>query len=117
MKVSFPPNHLLLPLTDWATSPLMPKEQMLTKWRAPFSPEAAANSTAPTSKGFAAPAESRANASSSDRPRPNVRRRSPPVPNGTIPSDASGLIGCPASKKPFTTSLMVPSPPTATMQE
>src|SRR5712691_8471047 len=51
--------------------------------------------------------------------RPTVRRRSPPVPCGRMPRAAPGLMergGSPAfgsSKKPLTTSLMVPSPPTA----
>ena len=50
---------------------------------------------------------------------PSVLRKSPPVPRGTTASDALALIALGDSpgftwwKKPFTTSLMVPSPPTA----
>ena len=47
----------------------------------------------------------------------SVRRKSPPVPNGISAKLASGVIGLPASsKKPLTTSLIVPSPPIATMR-
>src|SRR5437588_631912 len=40
----------------------------------------------------------------------NVRRKSPPVPLGSTPSSARA----PARRMPFTTSLIVPSPPQAT---
>ena len=40
--------------------------------------------------------------------------KSPPVPAGTMPNDAFGATAVSPSKKPLTTSLMVPSPPTAT---
>src|SRR5260221_5953287 len=43
-----------------------------------------------------------------------VRRKSPPVPSGTIASFEVVGIGAPLWKKPLTTSLRVPSPPTAT---
>src|SRR2546429_3026410 len=44
----------------------------------------------------------------------SVRRKSPPVPSGTIASLLVVGIGAPLWKKPLTTSLRVPSPPTAT---
>ena len=44
----------------------------------------------------------------------SVRRKSPPVPRGTIASLLVVGIGAPLWKKPLTTSLSVPSPPTAT---
>ena len=44
-----------------------------------------------------------------------ILQKSEPVPRGTIPSVTSFEIKRPFSKNPFTTSLMVPSPPTAMM--
>src|SRR5258708_17506275 len=44
----------------------------------------------------------------------NVRRKSPPDPSGTMASLLVVGIGAPLWKKPLTTSLRVPSPPTAT---
>src|SRR6266850_1417483 len=45
----------------------------------------------------------------------NILQKSEPVPRGIIPSVASFEINRSFSKKPFTTSLIVPSPPTAMM--
>ena len=44
----------------------------------------------------------------------SVRRKSPPVPSGTIASLLVVGIGAPLRKKPLRTSLRVPSPPTET---
>ena len=44
----------------------------------------------------------------------SVRRKSPPVPSGTIASLLVVGMGAPLRKKPLTTSFSVPSPPTAT---
>ena len=44
----------------------------------------------------------------------SVRRKSPPVPRGTIASFVVVGSGAPLRKKPLTTSFRVPSPPTAT---
>jgi hypothetical protein len=43
-----------------------------------------------------------------------VRRKSPPVPSGTMASLLVVGRGAPLRKNPLTTSLRVPSPPTAT---
>src|SRR5579884_1841047 len=45
---------------------------------------------------------------------PSVLMKSPPVPAGTMPNAAAGATAASPSKNPLTTSLMVPSPPTAT---
>jgi hypothetical protein len=69
------------------------------------------------------PAASTAAASSKSVGMPAVRRKSPPVPSGSRPNAASARTGRTAPsassgrqrrEKPLTTSLMVPSPPTAT---
>ena len=54
-------------------------------------------------------------AASSGKPgHPSERRRSPPVPCGMQPKSTSGSTTRPAPARPSTTSLAVPSPPTAT---
>src|SRR4030095_4709808 len=70
--------------------------------------------TQPTSSGRTPPL-SRAQLSRSEPLSPKVLRKSPPVPRGTRARQASGGTG-PPWKNPFTTSLRVPSPPTATMR-
>ena len=44
----------------------------------------------------------------------SVRRKSPPVPTGTMASFVDVGMGALLRKKPLTTSFSVPSPPTAT---
>src|SRR5215471_399481 len=80
------------------------------------SPECAVYSSRPRSIGTVLLPRSRASEDRMSTGQPKVLLKSPPVPKGSTPSTAVGLIGFPPSKNPLTTSLSVPSPPAATMQ-
>ena len=105
-----PPARLLLRFTRATTSPPIPQSAMFTKWRG----AAPSRVSRPMSIGRVAPA-ARTAAAAAPAGMPAVRRKSPPVPLGTRPRTAPGATGDPSVvRKPFTTSLRVPSPPTAT---
>src|SRR5579859_7288097 len=87
----------------------MPALAMLAKYDSPGSPDQARYPARPRSIVRVFPPSATRTASSSFDGMPNVRTKSPPVPRGVI---ASSARSAPAS--PFATSLIVPSPPTAT---
>ena len=118
-KVSFPPSSLVLELAIRTASAPTPASATLMKYRAAGRPFESRRSMRPTSTALASPFSRGAQLRKSPIS-PTVRRRSPPVPRGRMPSAAPARTargaspGRGSSKNPLTTSLMVPSPPTAT---
>ena len=107
--------NLFVPLpTMWTTSPPSPASAMLMKCRTPVAPSADWYVTQPASSRRTMPLRRISIACFGSMGMRRVRRKSPPVPSGTIASLLLVGSGAPLRKKPFTTSFRVPSPPTAT---
>src|ERR1700694_576551 len=87
---------------------------MLMKWRTAVVPSDVWYVTQPASSRRTSPDLRTSIAALVSSGMRSVRRKSPPVPSGTIASLVVVGIGAPLRKKPLTTSFRVPSPPTAT---
>src|SRR5438552_1210883 len=106
---SLPPSALPVSFTRLATAPLMPALAMLANQVTPSRPAHVCSVARPRSTSLLCPERARSSAPSSVRGMSKVRMKSPPVPRWTT---ASSTPSRPAT--PFTISLTVPSPPTAT---
>ncbi len=88
---------------------------MLMKCRTPVEPSLDLYETQPASSRRGIPVRRMSTAAFGSSGIFKVRLKSPPVPSGSIPSRLVVGMGAPLWKKPLTTSLSVPSPPTATI--
>ena len=111
--VALPNRFVPLP-TMCTTSPPRPASAMLMKCRTPVEPSAFWYVTQPASSLRTMPLRRTSIACRVSIGMRSVRRKSPPVPSGTMASLVVVGSGAPLRKNPLTTSFRVPSPPTAT---
>jgi hypothetical protein len=121
MNRTRPPTHrgsfVFQRFTYRATSPPSPNVAAFMKKRDRAAPKPSMNSIRTASSILECDPAMALRASSIPR-RPNVRRKSDPVPLGSKATIALALIGDPSARRyPLTTSFRVPSPPTATTWE
>src|SRR5215471_19394198 len=95
-----PPSSLLRRFTSRSTTPLAPNEQTFANRRVAGSPEGAVYSSKPRSIATVLFPRKRASEDRISTGQPKVLLKSPPVPSGSTPSTADGLIGFPPSKNP-----------------